>query len=295
MTEELVVEVGSVRLAGSLWLPDTAPVGIVLMHPGSGPSDRHNDTFFPPIRAALLEAGLAVASFDKRGVGGSGGSWITSTIEEQAGDLRAADAALRDRLPGLPVVWFGHSQGGWVVVEAASLSASTAPVGVVVSSGPGVGPAAQERHALAVASEGDAEAALTHYDRLVDLVISGASYEDAVAVVDELRPVDRLAEWVEREEVWTYLRSVTGYDPTAAQRRLVIPTLVLLGELDPIVPVEASIEAYRRNVRAGVVTVEVVPGGDHRMRSGAAGELIGSYLDTVVAFAVARVTRETPS
>jgi hypothetical protein len=32
------------------------------MHPGSGPSDRHNDVFFPPIREHLLGAGIAVSS-----------------------------------------------------------------------------------------------------------------------------------------------------------------------------------------------------------------------------------------
>jgi hypothetical protein len=41
------------------------------MHPGSGPSDRDNDVLFPPIRDALLAAGIAVCSFDKRGAGES--------------------------------------------------------------------------------------------------------------------------------------------------------------------------------------------------------------------------------
>lgn len=59
------------------------------MHPGSGPSDRENDVFFPPIREHLLRAGIAVCSFDKRGVGASAGSWLDAGIAEQADDLLA--------------------------------------------------------------------------------------------------------------------------------------------------------------------------------------------------------------
>jgi pimeloyl-ACP methyl ester carboxylesterase len=43
-----------------------------------------------------------------------------------------------------PVGLFGHSQGGWVLVEAAGRSPEAAFV--VTSSGPGVTPAEQERY-----------------------------------------------------------------------------------------------------------------------------------------------------
>jgi alpha/beta superfamily hydrolase len=49
---------------------------------GSGPSDRTNDNFFPPIRRHLVEAGLAVLSNDKRGVGASSGDWLAGTIDD---------------------------------------------------------------------------------------------------------------------------------------------------------------------------------------------------------------------
>jgi fermentation-respiration switch protein FrsA (DUF1100 family) len=67
---DLDVRNGDVSLAGSLFLPPVRAAATVLMHPGSGPSDRDNDVYFPPIREHLLEAGVAVCSFDKRGVGG---------------------------------------------------------------------------------------------------------------------------------------------------------------------------------------------------------------------------------
>ena len=73
-SRDLRVLSGEVTLGGSLWTPDDgAPKALVVMSPGSGPSDRDNDVFFPPIRRVLLDAGFAVASFDKRGVGDSTG------------------------------------------------------------------------------------------------------------------------------------------------------------------------------------------------------------------------------
>ena len=130
---------GDVRLAGTLWLPTRAPTVAVVMHPGSGPSDRDNDIFFPPIREHLLTSGFAVCSFDKRGVGGSSGRWEEAGILEQANDLlRCVEALASDQELGVPIGIFGHSQGGWVVVEAGSRGVPLAFV--VSSSGPGVTP-----------------------------------------------------------------------------------------------------------------------------------------------------------
>ncbi|MES1239295.1 MAG: alpha/beta hydrolase, partial [Chloroflexota bacterium] len=61
-----LVTPGPPALAGTLWLPDGDVAATVVMVPGSGPTHRDNDTYFPPIRDGLLAAGIAVASFDKR-------------------------------------------------------------------------------------------------------------------------------------------------------------------------------------------------------------------------------------
>ncbi len=74
-SEPVVAEVDGVALAGSCWMP-SSPRAAVLMLPGSGPSTRDNDVYFPAIREHLLAAGFGVASFDKRGVGESTGSLL---------------------------------------------------------------------------------------------------------------------------------------------------------------------------------------------------------------------------
>src|SRR5947207_18464 len=138
------------------------------MHPGSGPSDRDNDVLFPPIREHLLRAGIAVCSFDKRGVGGSAGSWLEAGLYEQAGDLIAALAVFEsESRRGLPLGLFGHSQGGWVVVEdetiwrlfaeisdydpAPALSRITAPVLAIFGSADKITPAEESVVALRAA------------------------------------------------------------------------------------------------------------------------------------------------
>ena len=169
-------------LAGTLWFPASLPLATVLMHPGSGPSDRDNDVFFPPIRGHLLARNVAVCSFDKRGVGGSSGRWTDAGIVDQADDALACLRAARAELDR-PIGLFGHSQGGWVVVEAASRSADVAFA--MTSSGPGVTPAEQERYAATAqlersgASADQMAAGMRHFDLLAQLARDRAPFEEA--------------------------------------------------------------------------------------------------------------------
>ena len=77
---DFVVRREGIDLAGTLWLPDSAPVASVLMYPGSGAADRHNGSYFATIRSHLLERRCAVCSFDKRGVGAS---YVPAVLEDE--------------------------------------------------------------------------------------------------------------------------------------------------------------------------------------------------------------------
>jgi hypothetical protein len=100
---------GDVVLAGSLAVPDqdVASAGVVMVG-GSGPSDRNNDTFFPPIRQHLVDAGIAVLSYDKRGVGSSSGDWRDSTLDDLAADTTAASVG---SIPPQPRPPYGSPRG----------------------------------------------------------------------------------------------------------------------------------------------------------------------------------------
>jgi pimeloyl-ACP methyl ester carboxylesterase len=292
---KLTVRNGDVALAGSLWLP-SEPVAIVLMHPGSGPSDRENDVFFPPIRESLLGAGVAVASFDKRGVGGSTGHWQDAAIVEQAGDAVACLEAVRTEAPDAgPVGLFGHSQGGWVVVEAASRCQDAAFV--VSSSGPGVTPEAQERYAArhhmrrAGIPEDQVEEVDRYYSEVVSMLRSGIALADAKTRVAE-RGVPTAFETLslpvlpDDEAEWRLLAAMIDYDPRPALERIRVPVLALFGAEDPITPVERSVAVFRAAVRPELLHVGVFEGAGHRLETDALG-LAAGYLETLRGFVLA--------
>jgi len=285
---EVEADSGGVRLAGSLWRPAGDAVAGVLMHPGSGPSDRDNDWFFPPIRRHLLEAGIAVCSFDKRGVGGSEGSWLEAGIEEQADDLLAALGVFATECPGLPIGLFGHSQGGWVVVEAASRSL---PVAFVIpSSGGGASPARQERYSLAnkVTAGQETTEALATYDAVVEVIRERPTLGAGVARLEAegvpYRDLPGLDFMFEDEAIWRLCAEIFAYDPAPALARITAPVLGLLGAADKVNPPEESLAAFRVAVREDLLEVEVFPDGDHRLQHGDPPRFVDGYLDRIASF-----------
>ena len=279
---------GQVTLAGTLWEPDGDAVATVLMHPGSGPSNRDNDVYFPQVRAVLLDAGIAAASFDKRGIGGSTGDWREAGIVEQAADAAAAVDALREAGAPGPIGMFGHSQGGWVVLEAAARGAPTAFV--VTNGGPGVSPPVQDRFALANLgrrtgrSPEGVERLLARYDLMVELLRDGVSAGDAAGRLGPPDGHELDAYGTVDDTQWELQRRLVDHDPRPALRRLTVPVLALFGADDEITPVAVSVEAFRAEVRPDLLTVAVLSGGDHRVQAGEPRQLVEGYGATLVGF-----------
>lgn len=289
----VVADGDGVRLAGSVWLPAAAaPRGLILMHPGSGPSDRDNDILFPPIRSALLAGGVAVCSFDKRGVGGSSGRWLEAGIERQADDLARGLRAAREIAPAGPVGLFGHSQGGWVVLEAVRL---VRPAFVITNSGPSVSPFEQEeystRNRLRRAGWGAAEvdSGVLLFREFLGMARSGLTLEQARSHVagrhDELRALADAGAFVpDSAAMWSHAASVLGYDPGPALADLDVPLLAIFGASDAVVPVADCVERLRRVVPSRLVHLDVVDGGDHRIQRDDTDEFVPGYLAALTAF-----------
>ena len=295
----LTVECDGARLAGSLWAPDHEPRAVVLMWPGSGPSDRHNDVYFPPIREHFRSLGLAVCSFDKRGVGDSAGTWQTAGIDRQADDALAIVDHLATELPSVPIGFFGHSQGGWVVVEAAARRPNTAFV--VSNAGPGVSPANQERHATLMRLA-------DHARDTAEFADAARCFELALACLSARVPLDSFGTYVEQAglshvyaqpvlfsfpiddpDVWPFASLIIDHDPLPALRAMAVPTLALFGAADPIVPVDASVVAFASCVAPDLLAVVVLPGGDHRLQRDE--QFVGGYFDALTAFVEGAVAR----
>ncbi|MEV6825301.1 alpha/beta hydrolase [Amycolatopsis sp. NPDC051102] len=298
---EVAFPSAEVVLAGSLAVPDSrAPVPGVVMVGGSGPSDRNNDTFFPPIRRQLVEAGFAVLSYDKRGVGASSGDWLAGTIDDFAVDAAAALEFLRSHpdVEAETTGLFGHSEGGWVVLRAAGRE----DVPWVITNGcPGMTPAVQDRYALTVALQAipgvthhDAAATLAVYDRLVEAGRRGAGFDEATRLVQSFSipaAVEGLFGdyWAEmNEHLWEFIKRKQDHDPIPDVLRLRCPHLATFGGADELVPVADSIGLFaaaacraERDPRAAL-TVEVFPHADHRVQVHGGTALVPGYVETLV-------------
>ncbi|MEU4443137.1 alpha/beta hydrolase [Actinosynnema sp. NPDC050801] len=293
-----------VTLAGSLTVPDTgAPAPGVVMVGGSGPSDRNNGTHFPAIRAHLVEAGIAVLSYDKRGVGGSSGDWLASTPADLAADAAAALDFLRGR-PGVRAAvtgLFGHSEGGGVVLRAATLRDDVP--WVVTNGTPGMTYGVQDRYALAtwlrgtegVTEEGVA-AALAAYDRVVEAGRRDADLAEANRQVEAAATPPEFAEyWADVDErLWECIKRKLDHDPVPDALRLRCPQLAIFGGADELVPVADSVELFTAAAthpdrdRRATLTVEVFPGANHRVLVDG-GHLAPGYLDTLTRWITAHV------
>jgi pimeloyl-ACP methyl ester carboxylesterase len=274
-------------LAGTLWLPDApSPVGVIMVG-GSGPSDRNNDVFFPPIRERLVAHGIAVLSYDKRGVGDSTGSWIAASIDDFAADAAAAYVTLRAQPEVSVAGFFGHSEGGWVVLRAAPACADLAFL--VTNSTPGMTPVEQDRYALGsvMRAAGEAEAAIVScedfYDTLTDMARSGATFAEASDVLQSHPSAKLFASYAGEigEDEWRSVRPKLDHDPLPDISAVSCPHLALFGEHDPLVPVPPSVTAFRAARRD--VEIEVFPGADHRLRTADADYAPG-YLEKVTAW-----------
>jgi len=269
-----------VLLAGTCWLPGGKTLCGVVMVGGSGPADRHNDVFFPPIRAHLLSNNVAVLSYDKRGVGASAGTWVAATIDDFAADAVAAYDVLRSHVD-CPVGLFGHSEGGWVVLRAAAACADLAFV--VTNSTPGMTPREQDRfsveHALRAAGEPPevVASALAFYDRLVEHARQDTSFAEVQRLLLTEPAFAKYYGDID-EEAWRSVRPKLDHDTVPDIAGLTCPHLALFGELDPLVPVPPSVAAFR-SARSDV-TIKVFPGADHRLRTADQAHAPG-YLQTL--------------
>ena len=121
-----------VTLAGSVLTPKKTTAAVVIVH-GSDPVKREM-----AFAERLAKEGIAVLTYDKRGVGESGGVYVgptvgtnnidTANLQLLAHDANAAVRTLRTFLKQkeTPIGLVGFSQAGWIIPMAASQNPSVA-------------------------------------------------------------------------------------------------------------------------------------------------------------------------
>ncbi|MCX7172629.1 MAG: alpha/beta fold hydrolase [Proteobacteria bacterium] len=272
--EEITFLSGDVRLSGTIFVPTgTGPhPGIVFLH-GSGAEGRWASNY---LANRFARKGFAALTFDKQGVGKSGGDWQQAGFEELAADAAAAVDALSAKAYVAPgkVGIHGHSQGGML---APMVAASGERVAFVIASA-GTGRSMREtetysvENSLGVKNMSPAEAQEAHefVNAIMETAFGGEPYEHAVEVWEKLRH----RPWTfklppKASSYWSSSRKTAAYDAPSYWRQVSAPTLLVFGDADERVPARASAasiaEAYL-NGRGTSFKVMFFPGADHTFR-----------------------------
>jgi pimeloyl-ACP methyl ester carboxylesterase len=131
-----------IRLAGTLTRPSgQPPYPAAILISGSGAQDRDETILghkpFLVLSDHLTRKGIAVLRADDRGVGGSTGSFATSTTSDFASDVLAGIQFLKGRkeIDARHIGLIGHSEGGAIAPIVAAQSADVALVVLLAASG----------------------------------------------------------------------------------------------------------------------------------------------------------------
>ena len=122
--QDIIINSEGVNLAGTIYKPKNAYASVVVVH-GSGQETRMDD-----FAELLANNGISVLTYDKRGVGKSGGVYAgpevgTNNVDSLninllAKDARAALNKIKNYSNDTPIGLLGFSQAGWIIPIAAN-------------------------------------------------------------------------------------------------------------------------------------------------------------------------------
>lgn len=289
-----------VTLAGSLTRPKNLVArGIVLLVSGSGPQDRDESIAgkkpFLHLRQALAEHGYIAVSWDDRGVGQSGGDYLSANADVLIDDIRSVMTQIGHRDPALPIVLAGHSQGALIGSMVAAKEEDVRGLALLAGSGLPGRQMFNEQHRRICLSEGWDEASTEAmlamknacFDEMVNYKdpLSAAKTRELHAALSAIMRrfytdwghepetvaediqfmVDDLMEWE-----WRFLlRS----DPRQYLNQVRCPVFAAAGENDTQISPEADLEAINAALQQGQCTARLIPGLNHLFQPSDTGSL----------------------
>jgi alpha-beta hydrolase superfamily lysophospholipase len=227
--------IGGVALHGQSWLPDTTPVAVVVIAHGLA----EHAGRYAELAAALVAEQYAVYAIDHRGHGRSGGT--PANIDRFAhvvSDLCAFTGYASRQHPGAPVYLLGHSMGG-AIAFASALRLQKSLRGLVLSAPALAAATGMPRWKIVLArvlswlapNVGALKLPATAISRDESVV---RAYESDPLVFHGSIPARTLVE---------LLDAMHGFPDQASGLQL--PTLILHGTADGLVPVSATRPVYQ--------------------------------------------------
>lgn len=240
-------DVGTTK--GTLWLPEYPRAALVLVH-GDGPQDRTSAGGYAPLIHHLLDHGIAVASWDKPGIGGSDGNWLDQSMADRADETRAALDALSDRFNHLPIGALGFSQAGWVLPRLDDTDADFLVL---------IGPAVSWSDQSAYFTETRLRRAGLSGDAL-QTELNRIAAEDARAFGPGATAAD--APKGMSPDRWRFVHRAQNEDARPWLDRIEFPMLAIWGADDLNVDPNANEAIYARH---SLVQTHIIPGATHSL------------------------------
>ena len=292
-----------IKIGATLTMPNgRGPFPAIVLITGSGQQDRDESVLghkpFLVLADHLTRKGFAVLRSDDRGIGKSGGRFVTSIDADFANDTEAAIAYLQTRSEIDPhrIGLIGHSGGGIIAPMVAARHRDVAFVVLMAGSGVRGDQVIVEQVIAAAEAEGISHAAAIEEGRtqrrVEDLILQG--YDDA-ALKEKLRPIlGAKTDAVVPQFTTPWHREFLSYDPAPALRNVSCPVLAMIGQKDVQVLPNLNLPAIRKALQeGGNKRFEVVemPGLNHLFqtaRTGAVSEY-GKIEETISPLALEKI------
>lgn len=258
-------------ISGTLYQPaNNSKAPVVILAGGSGPTDR--DASFAgkkPYRnfgIELAKQGVALFTFDKRGVRRSGGNYSQATVEDYAKDTQAAFGLIKAMKSIQPtnIGLAGHSEGATVV----AMAAAEVKADFVISLG-GVGlngvdaivlqdkTESMGRGATAQQAQILQKIAADYYRLVLNAKDDEQRLEQAKALLANLNEQEREVYQQFGADTYTLdinnvndkaLFSILSTDPTKFWQKVCAPVLVLNGDKDVQVPAVENVQGIKQAI-----------------------------------------------
>lgn len=272
--QEVTLAVPGGVLHGTLSLPAVeGKVPVVLLHAGSGPTDRDGNSAALPGRNdslrlladALAHAGIASVRYDKRGVGASALPGVREAdlrLDNYIDDATAWLRQLRADPRFTRIVMAGHSEGALIAMVACRQAPADACISIA-----GAGSALDDilRAQLKPRLPADLYA---QNERILLALKRGEQVADVPPALLSLY----------RPSVQPYLISSLKVDPRSAVAALRMPVLIVQGTTDLQVSVA---DAQALSAAAPAARLVIVPGMNHvlKLAGGELAQQVPSYSD----------------
>jgi pimeloyl-ACP methyl ester carboxylesterase len=231
---DTIIPAGSVTLAGSLVTPASAgPHPAALLLPGSGELDRDANHRKMPLGLSrdlaelLAGAGWASLRYDKRGVGGSSGDYLSTGFADELSDAEAALRWLRAHPAISRVVVIGHSAGSLHAVELAGRALGVDAAVLLATS------AKTGEETLNWQTQQVAEHLVPGIARMLLRVFRTSVPKQQAKAVAKLKATTTDVARIQLVKVNAkWMREFIAYDPVPALGRARVPLLAITGSKD---------------------------------------------------------------